>query len=108
MGRKGRLTRALTNSYHRNLVYPDLAERVVDATGHIVTPGFVDIHTHYDGQVTWDPLLTPSSGHGNFDFIFDHCALLKAPKPHIARAVCYVLLGTHADRVTIGAWNPML
>ena len=74
MGRKGRLTRALTltNSYHRNLVYPDLAERVVDATGHIVTPGFVDIHTHYDGQVTWDPLLTPSSGHGNFDIIFDH------------------------------------
>ena len=38
--------------------------RQIDATGRIVTPGFVDIHTHYDGQVTWDDLLEPSSGHG--------------------------------------------
>ena len=36
------------------------ATRTIDADGLLVTPGFVDIHTHYDGQVTWDPLLTPS------------------------------------------------
>ena len=40
------------------------ARRVLDATGLLVTPGWVDIHTHYDGQVTWDPYLTPSSWHG--------------------------------------------
>ena len=37
------------------------ASETLDAAGRIVTPGFVDIHTHYDGQVTWDPLLEPSS-----------------------------------------------
>ena len=36
----------------------------VDADGAIVTPGFVDIHTHYDGQATWDPYLRPSTYHG--------------------------------------------
>ena len=40
------------------------ATQEIDADGLLVTPGFVDIHTHYDGQVTWDPLLTPSCWHG--------------------------------------------
>ena len=40
------------------------AKKVIDAEGKIVTPGFVDIHTHYDGQVTWDPYLRPSTYHG--------------------------------------------
>ena len=40
------------------------ARREIDAAGALVTPGFVDIHTHFDGQLTWDPYLTPSDGHG--------------------------------------------
>src|SRR3981081_966580 len=40
------------------------ARQTIDADGLLVTPGVVDIHTHYDGQVTWDPLLTPSCWHG--------------------------------------------
>ena len=40
------------------------ARRTIDARGAHVLPGFVDIHTHYDGQVTWDEELTPSSLHG--------------------------------------------
>src|SRR5208337_5570193 len=36
----------------------------LDARGFLVTPGWVDVHTHYDGQVTWDPYLTPSGWHG--------------------------------------------
>jgi N-acyl-D-aspartate/D-glutamate deacylase len=40
------------------------ARETIDATGLIVSPGFVDIHTHYDGQATWDPVLDPSASHG--------------------------------------------
>ena len=40
------------------------SQRIIDAQGLLVTPGFVDIHTHYDAQVSWDPMLTPSSWHG--------------------------------------------
>ena len=41
------------------------ARRTVDADGLLVTPGFVDIHTHFDAQATWDPHLTPSCWHGD-------------------------------------------
>ncbi len=55
------------------------AGREIDATGLIVTPGWVDIHTHYDGQVTWDPDLAPSSINGVTSIVMGNCGVGFAP-----------------------------
>jgi N-acyl-D-aspartate/D-glutamate deacylase len=55
------------------------ARRTVDADGLAVTPGFVDIHTHYDGQATWDPQLAPSCWHGVTTLVMGNCGVGFAP-----------------------------
>src|SRR3954463_6004994 len=53
--------------------------RELDGDGMIVTPGWVDIHTHYDGQVSWDPELSPSSWHGVTTVVMGNCGVGFAP-----------------------------
>jgi N-acyl-D-aspartate/D-glutamate deacylase len=53
--------------------------REIDANGQLVTPGWVDIHTHYDGQATWDPILAPSSWHGATTLLMGNCGVGFAP-----------------------------
>ena len=55
------------------------ARRELDARGQLVTPGWVDIHTHYDGQVTWDPYLTPSGWNGVTTAVMGNCGVGFAP-----------------------------
>ena len=54
-------------------------KREVNADGRLVTPGWVDVHTHYDGQATWDPVLAPSSWHGATTIVFGNCGVGFAP-----------------------------
>lgn len=55
------------------------ARETIDADGLLVTPGFVDVHTHFDGQVTWDPLLTPTCWHGVTTVVMGNCGVGFAP-----------------------------
>ena len=57
----------------------DPARRTIDAAGALITPGFVDIHTHYDGQAVWDGALAPSSVHGVTSIMMGNCGVGFAP-----------------------------
>jgi N-acyl-D-aspartate/D-glutamate deacylase len=69
-------------------------EEEIDATGLHVTPGFVDIHTHYDGQATWEDRITPSSSHGVTTAVMGNCGIGFAPcKPQDRERLIHLMEG---------------
>lgn len=70
------------------------ADRTIDAAGKIVTPGFVDVHTHYDGQATWDSHLNPSSNLGTTTIVMGNCGVGFAPcKPEDHQVLVQLMEG---------------
>lgn len=66
--------------------------REIDAAGHAVTPGFVDIHTHLDAQIAWDPYLTPLSWHGVTTALMGNCGVTFAPvRPNDAETLANMM-----------------
>lgn len=61
--------------------YEGAAAREVRCEGRLVAPGWVDVHTHFDGQITWDPYCTPLSAHGVTTIVFGNSASASRPAP---------------------------
>ena len=75
-----------------------VATREIDARGMTVTPGFIDVHTHLDAQIGWDPLLTPVSWHGVTTAMMGNCGVTFAPFRPSDRETLAGMMETVEDR----------
>ena len=69
------------------------AAEVIESEGLLVTPGFIDPHTHYDGQATWDDRLAPSADHGVSTVVMGNCGVGFAPVRPTHKDVLYKVVG---------------
>ena len=88
----------------------DNGRNEIDAGGHIVTPGFVDLHTHLDAQIGWDPMLTPLTWHGVTTAVLGNCGVTFAPckreDPEFLAAMMETVEDIPRDAILSGlSWN---